>query len=231
MYDGILMDLDGTLVETQHLHDAALTRAARNEGAFWEGFDSLDYAVTVSADGGQQGRSRDRLLKYREEQGWAGASDAAIETICGFKWFQLAALLEVATPDDLDPSGDARILVDLLNASPLPWAIVTDTPAACALPMLRLLGADVPLITRDDTNGREKPDPAIYEIARERLACDHPIAIEDTLRGAHAASAAHIPVALAVGPKEAMKWLQEWILPGGSTTSGAPRTQSRRRRT
>lgn len=227
-YDAVLMDLDGTLVETQHLHDLALTRAARNEGWFWDDFRAGNYSHAISEDGGQRGRSLDRLIQYREEQGWEGAADFAIDAIREAKWTQLATLMQTMDVEGLDMTGNGRRLVEVLNEGGLPWAVVTDTPASCSLPMLRLLGANVDLITRDDANGREKPDPTIYRVARARLACEHPIAIEDDLRGAHAASAAHIPVAMVNGPKEAMRWLQEWILPGGSTTSGARPQPSRK---
>lgn len=226
-FNGILIDLDGTLIDAERFHERALNDAAWNESDYWEGFDASLWRHALSPDGGQRGRSRDRLLAYSETQD-IPIGDAAVDEICAAKWDMYARALEHTTAADLDPRGHSLAVLDVLHNGRLPWGIVTDTPGRVALPIARILGVSAWVITKDDV-GVEKPHPAIYELARKNIAVTRPIAIEDDLRGAHAASAAHIPVVLAAGPKEALRWLTEWILPGVSTTSVGALTRSRKR--
>lgn len=224
-WDAILADLDGTLVDTDNQHDQALTNATRVIGGFWDQFYAGQFA----------GRSTDRLREYAgQRHQWLPGErelDAQVERIRTQKWQELEQVLRDCTADDLDPFGESRQALAMLKSLDLPVLIVTDTPRACAAITCRKLGWSTrQLVTRDEVDGLEKPHPAIYKLARSRVTAQHPVVLEDTLRGAHAASAAQIPSFLVSGPGRVIEWLTEEFPAAASTTTAATKTRSSRRR-
>ena len=226
MWDAILIDLDGTLVDTEAQHDAALTRACREVGNFFQQFHADQYT----------GRSIVRLHAYAAERGQSLPGDLALDDLVGQirarKWIELEELLGELESEDLDPRGKSRTAWNRLAALDLPVRIVTDTPRVCAERICTVLGWPTDaLVTRDEVGGLEKPDPAIYTLARNTLEALHPVALEDSLRGAHAASAAHIPSYLVHGPEGVIAWLTlEFPTPAAFMTTAARKTKSRTRR-
>lgn len=224
-WDAILADLDGTLVDVDAQHDEALTLAARKSGPFWQQFAAPSY----------EGRSVDRLHAYARSRNQflpgEPALDREVDEIRAQKWDELEQVLLDCTVDDLDPEGLSRQAFAMLARLDLPVLIVTDTPRVCAEVTCAILGWPLDLlVTRDEVGGLEKPHPAIYKWARSRVTAQHPVVLEDTLRGAHAASAAQIPSFLVSGPGRVIEWLTEEFPAVVSTTIAAKSTQSSKRR-
>lgn len=223
IWDAIYVDLDGTLVESQPFHDLALTRAARTASGFWAPFHARQFP----------GRSTAKLHAFAAQYGWQlpghAALDAEVEEIRARKWDELERLLrEEVTRKALDPQGTAQAAWEALARLDVPVAIVTDTPRTTAKRICRMLGVSgATIITRDDVGGVEKPHPAIYDLARQWVPGRHPVALEDSLRGAHAASAARVPTFLVHGPEGVLEWIAAEV--AASTTTEAPRRTSSRR--
>jgi HAD superfamily hydrolase (TIGR01509 family) len=174
----LLFDLDGTMVDTDHLHIAAWNAVLARDGrqidaAFYRtrimGFDND--AVTTAL-------YPDHPASHR-----AAFSDAK-ET--AFR----------ATVGDLEPTAGLPELLGWAEAQGLPMAVVTNAPRDNALLLLRGLGwADrFPVLVIGDELARGKPDPLPYLTALQRLGVDgsHALAFEDSLSGVRAAVAAGV---------------------------------------
>lgn len=174
----LLFDLDGTMVDTDHLHIAAWNEVLSRDGrqidaAFYRtrimGFDNDSVTAALFPD---------HPASHRVA--FSDAKEKAFR----------------ATVGDLEPTAGLPELLAWADAQRLPMAVVTNAPRDNALLLLRGLGwADrFPVLVIGDELARGKPDPLPYLTALQRLGADgtRAFAFEDSLSGVRAAVAAGV---------------------------------------
>jgi beta-phosphoglucomutase len=176
----LLFDLDGTLVDTDPLHLAAIRDVF---APFGVAVDDETYATRI------MGQSNAAI-------GAAFLPDESVETrraVLDRKEALFRAALSDAAPRPGVPE-----LLDWAARTGAPTAIVTNAPRANAdgiLAAIGLTGRFGTLVIGDEL-ARAKPDPLPYRTAMERLGTtpEASIAFEDSLSGlrAAAASGAHV---------------------------------------
>lgn len=174
-YDAVLLDMDGTLVDTESLWVQAVLGVAAELGA--APFDEeLIHGGTVASIVAVIGAAT------------GGRVPAAA----------LAVLIDDAVKGRIAEAGirlrpGARRLLDDLTAAGMPCALVTSSGRADTEIILEVLGRDAfaYTVTADDVP-RHKPDPLPYATAAALLGVDPSrcVAIEDSLAGLTAAEAA-----------------------------------------
>lgn len=171
----LLLDLDGTLVDTEPIHRAAYRRFF--EGRGWP---VPDLSVFT-------GRRAEDVLATMPGP-WAGEDLRALAV-------EVMALIDAdALPD---PVPGAAALLAAATRLRVPVAIVTSAGPVwvrrlAAGPLAGLADVDVVVTAEDVTDG--KPHPAGYELACRRLgvpAADA-LAVEDSPAGVRSAVAAHV---------------------------------------
>ncbi|WP_409484589.1 HAD family hydrolase [Arsenicicoccus dermatophilus] len=180
--DALLLDLDGTLVDSEPIHREGYRRAFTRRG--WPCTDE-DLAVFT-------GRRADDV--FRTIPGpWDGLDPQAL-------YQELVA----AVPTDLtpEPLTGAVDLLDQADRLGIPFALVTSAGRAWAEPALAALGGldrFAAVVTRDDVE-RGKPSPDCYQLAAHRLgvAPARCVAVEDAPAGVRAAVAAGVGRVVAV---------------------------------
>ncbi|MFD1504534.1 HAD family phosphatase [Georgenia yuyongxinii] len=179
----LLLDLDGTLVDSEATHRAAFHRYFRSRG--WQVDDA-----TVRAFAGRRGTE-----VFAELDGpWAGEDPHQLT---------LAVLdsLDVTLDPPAPVPGAARAVAGWREAG-VPVAVVTSARRSWARDALAMLGvADlgVELVTAEDT-AAGKPDPAPYRHAAHLLGADPAacVAAEDTPAGLASALAAGVGLVVGV---------------------------------
>ncbi|WP_127130609.1 HAD family phosphatase [Georgenia sp. SYP-B2076] len=180
---GLLLDLDGTLVDSEPTHRAAFRRYFGRRG--WQVPDE-----TIRLFAGRRGTE-----VFAELDGpWAGEDPAALTDAV------LASLDVAAHPPTPVPGAAAAVAG--WRAAGVPVAVVTSATRAWAGAALALLGvADlgVALVTAELTPVG-KPDPGPYRRGAEVLgvAADRCVAAEDTPAGIASAVGAGVGLVLGV---------------------------------
>ncbi|MGJ5206709.1 HAD family hydrolase [Bradyrhizobium sp. HKCCYLR20261] len=202
--DAVLLDMDGTLLDTEKVYLEA-SIAAFNSLGHVEGVTELCHAMI-----GIPGPDNERTLRNHF------GDDFPLDEVNRLFAAKTAEILQAGMP--LKPG-----VIDLLaaiEAAGLPKAIVTSSSRNTAADHLRLAGIHHrfdAILTRDDVT-RAKPHPDLYLLAAERLgtrahAC---IAIEDSNPGvaaAHAAGAITLMVPDIVPPTEQSRAKCAAVLP------------------
>jgi beta-phosphoglucomutase family hydrolase len=206
-YDGLIFDLDGTLVDSMHLHLAAWKHAAQRHGF------AFDHA-TYHAWGGIPSPKVARLIN--ERQGLALDPEAVAATKAEHYLRHIGEVRPIAATLEVIASVHGR----------LPMAVATGTPRAN---LERILGATGlaayfrATVCAEDVE-RHKPHPDTFLLAAERLgvAARGCLVFEDTLTGFDAAAAAGMDCV----PVEAAEIRWDGLRPGcgagrpGACTSG-----------
>ena len=172
--DAVLLDMDGTLVDS----DAAVERA-------WAAEYGIDLATALAIAHGSPADDTVRRLR----------PDLDEEAISVSTKRQLA--LQYDDLADLAPGQGAFELLTALDRLCLPWAVVTSADARLAAARLNAVAITAPvLITRDDVTVG-KPDPTGYRLAAELLGVDPArcLVVEDAEPGVAAGHAAGSMVA------------------------------------
>lgn len=179
----VLFDLDGTLVETEHIWSEALVRLARRLGG----------AISPEARAATVGTSMPAALAILYAD--LGIEGSEQQLVDDGVWVE--DLMEVLLAEDLQWQPGARELVTAVRAEGLPTALVTTTARRLAAPVLRRMSDDVGAQLFDVTVcGDEvpalKPDPAPYLQATRALGVDPAgcVVVEDSLVGVTAGLAA-----------------------------------------
>jgi HAD superfamily hydrolase (TIGR01509 family) len=175
--DAVLLDMDGTLLDTEPSYVSALTAALDASGY-------PDATATCHALIGIPGAECEALLRARYGENFPFADIIEAFAVRSDEIFQAGLQLKPGTIE----------LLDALQAAGCPFAIVTSTSRQTAERHLTFSGIRArfdTLVTCDDV-ARGKPSPDIYLLAAARLgvrpqAC---VAIEDSNPGIAAAHAA-----------------------------------------
>jgi sugar-phosphatase len=178
----LLLDLDGTLVDSEPLHRARYRTWFAHRG--WAYDDSVAAQFT--------GRRADDVFRTVDGP-WNGEDPDAL----------LAEIVALEPHRRLpEPVGGAVEAIAWARASGIPLALVTSATtrwAARALEPLGGIDAFDTTVTRDDVE-LGKPDPACYALACERLAVDAAAALacEDAPDGVRSAAGAGVGTVVGV---------------------------------
>ncbi|MEJ1158131.1 HAD-IA family hydrolase [Prosthecomicrobium sp. N25] len=188
----LIFDLDGTVSDTEEVHRRAYNEAFEAEKLGWNWTPEL-YGRLLAVTGG-----KDRIRHYVERYDAAGGPRmlARIDRIYETKTARYQALVE-AGEAKLRP-GVAR-LVREAGAAGVRLALAASASLPNAVSILRSgfgpSGDDLfaEIVTGEQVR-RKKPAPDVYALALERLGVDPDaaVAIEDSLNGLKAATAAGI---------------------------------------
>jgi mannitol-1-/sugar-/sorbitol-6-phosphatase len=195
----LLLDLDGTLVDSEPLH--------RERYRVWFAHRGWAYDDTVAAQ--FTGRRADDV--FRSVDGpWRGEDPDAL----------LAEIVALQPHRRLpEPVAGAAAAIAWARAAGMPLALVTSATtrwAARALEQLGGIGGFDATVTRDDI-ATGKPDPACYLLACELLAVDAgaAVACEDAPDGVRSAAAAGVGVVVGV----TTSFPQRRLLGAGATST------------
>ncbi|MFI9561385.1 HAD-IA family hydrolase [Nonomuraea endophytica] len=179
--EAVLLDMDGTLVDT----DAAVERAWTS----WSEEHGLEPArVLAIAHGSPGGVTVRRVLPHLDEAE-AAAATARLQAI------------QHADLSGIVPGAGAPELLATLDRRGLPWAVVTSSDSRMAKVTLDAVGIVPPLLLTLDDVTKGKPDPEGYLTAAARLGVDPArcLVVEDSHPGVAAGKAAGAVVAALKG--------------------------------
>ncbi|AFV76762.1 MULTISPECIES: HAD-IA family hydrolase [Thermus] len=191
----LLLDLDGTLAETEELHREAFNRAFREAGLPFS-WDRPLYKALLEVTGGKE-----RIAHFlRSFPDAPRLSEEALTRLHQRKNALYEALLrEEGAP--LRP-GVRRLLGEAREAGLL-LALVTTTSPENARAFLETSGLKgvFHLVLAGDIVPHKKPDPAIYHLARKELGLGEGegVAVEDSRNGLLSARGAGFPVLITPG--------------------------------
>jgi HAD superfamily hydrolase (TIGR01509 family) len=172
----VLFDMDGTLVDTEHLWWLAVADIA----------DGLGYRLTDDDLPDVLGRPVAHTAGHLHRITGAAAPEARIA-------HDLDAAFATRVADDIRPRpGALRLLAELRDAA-VPTALVTASPRRIVDLVLRTLGEEwFTLTVAAEDTARSKPDPAPYLAATARLGVPPRdcVAVEDSPLGLSSALAA-----------------------------------------
>jgi HAD superfamily hydrolase (TIGR01509 family) len=170
---GVLLDLDGTLVDTNYLHTLAWSRALDDVGE-WAPMHAIHRLI---------GRGGDTLVPEL-----LGHDCPAAERARTPRYRELI--------DEARVFPGARELLSALHGSGLTTALATSSPSDEVDQLLGLLAVpdDVDVVTTADDVGASKPDPEVFVTAMRKAGLDpaRTIAIGDSVWDVEAARAAGI---------------------------------------
>lgn len=176
-FAAVLLDMDGTLVDS----DAAVERSWRTWARRW-GADP-DAVLAVMSGHPAEATVR-RVRPDLDEALVAAATRDQLEQECD----DLADV--VAAPG-------AHELIAHLEATFTPWAVVTSADTRLARARLRAAGLEFPVLVPRDMVAAGKPDPEGYLLAADLLGADPAtcLVVEDSAVGVAAGRAAGATVA------------------------------------
>lgn len=170
---GILLDLDGTLVDTNHLHTLAWWRALRRHGhtvAMQRVFDSI-------------GMGGDKLMERL-----IGEPDDGVKAAWSEEFHRLF--------DEVTPLPGARLMVQRMAEAGHTVVLASSAPDEVLARFRDVLDIDDWLAgaTSSDDAEESKPDPDIFQVAVDRFDLDVgvTVAVGDTIWDAEAAVSAGV---------------------------------------
>lgn len=191
----LIFDCDGVLVDTERDgHRVAFNRAFEAFGidASW----SVDtYGELLQVAGGKE-----RMRRYFDTHGWPSlGSRGADELIAELHKKKTELFMETISSGELPlRPGVARIVDEAIDGGVRLGVCTTSNPRSID-GVLDLLGAErkaaFEFVLAGDVVSRKKPDPEIYELAKQRLGLPESecIVIEDSRNGLLSAAGAGLP--------------------------------------
>jgi beta-phosphoglucomutase len=191
MRAALLFDLDGTLVDTDHLHHAAFAEILAERG---EALSLDNYRIHV------MGHPNEAIMaRYFPGQ---EAEHRAITD-------RMEAMFRASLAASVEPVAGIHALLDWADAEDVGCAVVTNAPRANVAAMLAATGLAARLTTLviGEELPRPKPDPMPYQAAMRLLGStpSRSIAFEDSgsgLRAARASGAYVFGMASGLAPDE-----------------------------
>ena len=191
MMQALIFDCDGVLADTERDgHRVAFNRAFALKG-LTEEWSVERYSALLSTAGGKE-----RLRRHFGETGWPVAEGERDTFIAKLHRLKTDILMELIEAGHLPLRPGVARLVDEAIAAGLQMAVCsTSSKRAVAALVNSLLGPEraphLPVFAGDIVPAK-KPDPAIYNLARDQLALDPArcVVIEDSEIGLRAARAA-----------------------------------------
>ncbi|MFI6294569.1 HAD-IA family hydrolase [Nonomuraea sp. NPDC050790] len=179
--EAVLLDMDGTLVDTDRSVERAWTSWALEHG--------LEPEEVLAIAHGRPGEVTVRRLLPHLDEAAADASTARLQAI------------QHADMSGIVPGVGAAALLATLERRGLPWAVVTSADARTAKASLAIADIAPPLLLTLDDVTHGKPDPEGYLTAAARLGVDPArcLVVEDTAPGVAAGKAAGAVVAALKG--------------------------------
>jgi HAD superfamily hydrolase (TIGR01509 family) len=173
----LLLDFDGVIVDSEHLHDLALREVCEPLGFTWQGDAWVGWP------------DAEVLIELHRRRGEALPAE------------RLATLLEQKTSVVLAQVSDQRYraypgVVELIReaARAVPVAVCSAGLRGQIVPVLEFLGiaGDIGVVVAFEDTARSKPDPAPYLLGASRVGVPphECVAIEDSPRGVASAKAA-----------------------------------------
>jgi HAD superfamily hydrolase (TIGR01509 family) len=153
--DGVLFDLDGTLVDTTYLHAVAWTRALREAG----------HPVETAAVHRAVGMTGDALIPHV-----VGPHDPVSDDAVKERYSQLYH----AARDQVVAFGGARALLARVRAQGSRVVIVTSASEGDLGPLLSVLDADdlLDVVTNSSDAQESKPSPDLVEAALDKAGLE-----------------------------------------------------------
>jgi HAD superfamily hydrolase (TIGR01509 family) len=181
--DAVLLDMDGTLVDS----DASVERAWRA----WADQEGVPMELLLPRLHGSPAGITIRALQPQYDD---DAIDRATQFQLGLQYDDLA---------DLRALPGAHELLATLDKFGLPWAVVTSADRKLAKARLGAVGIEPPVLVTIEDTARGKPFPDPYLLAAERLGVDprRCLVVEDSQPGIDAGHAAGAQVAALRGLK------------------------------
>lgn len=181
----LILDVDGTLAETEEAHRAAFNAAFAAAGLDWR-WDRAPYARLLRVAGGKE-----RIRHYAAMAGHAVAEDA-VAALHADKTARYGAMV-AAGAVTLRP-GVRRLLAEA-RAAGLRLALATTTSRANVTALLDAALGDAAafdVVAAGEDAAPKKPHPAVYlyALARLGLPAADCLAVEDSAIGLRAATAA-----------------------------------------
>lgn len=169
----LLFDLDGTLVDTDHLHHGAFASLMAERG---RDLSLAEYRAEI------MGQPNSAIL----HRFFPGEEMEVLD--------RKEAMFRESLADSVAPIAGIHALLDWAEANGAGCAVVTNAPRDNAVAMLAAasLGHRLPTVVIGDECARPKPDPAPYQAAMAALGVtpSTSVAFEDSRSGLRAARAA-----------------------------------------
>ena len=190
----LIFDCDGVLVDTEKDgHRVAFNLAFEKKGYDFQ-WDTELYGRLLQVAGGKE-----RMKAYFNEFGWPDDVDDADELIKQLHRLKTDLFMEIIDGGQLQLRSGVQRLIDEAIADGMTLAICsTSNERAVNLVAERLLGpgrkAKFSDILAGDVVSKKKPDPEIYDLAKQRLGLDGEqcMVVEDSRNGLLAAKGAQM---------------------------------------
>ncbi len=185
----LIFDVDGTLAETEEYHRISFNQAFKEHDLNWN-WDTELYSELLKVTGGKE-----RILHYAKRIDWGVIN--AIELHARKTEIYSNKVIE----GQVELKAGVEALINHSKQAGLRLAIATTTSRENVDNLLKATLGPSSLDMFDaiccgDEVTRKKPDPAIYQLALERLSLNPPscLAFEDSRNGLLSAMAAKLPV-------------------------------------
>jgi HAD superfamily hydrolase (TIGR01509 family) len=194
----IIFDCDGVLVDTERDgHRVAFNRAFEALGIDAE-WDVPLYGELLKVAGGKE-----RMRAYFDRFGWPeGRSDTQDEMILALHKKKTAIFVELIKSGELALRPGIRRIVEEAAAAGVKLGVCTTSAFESIDGVLDLLGPELKakfdFVHAGDVVKKKKPDPEIYELAKQSLGLPvhECIVIEDSRNGLLAATGAGLPTVI-----------------------------------
>lgn len=190
----LIFDCDGVLVDTERDgHRVAFNQAFAQKGYGFQ-WDVELYGKLLEVAGGKE-----RMRAYFDEFGWPGDVAHKDEFIKEMHRLKTDLFMQIIDSGQLPLRSGVRRLIDEAIVQNVILAVCsTSNQRAVGLVVDRLLGDErrdkFSAILAGDVVSKKKPDPEIYDLARERLGLDTAecLVVEDSRNGLLAAKRANM---------------------------------------